>query len=50
MSSQIGLAHLFYCPYYRNAALQDFYFVFFYQGPYKQAISFSSWQLHNSLV
>ena len=52
MSRQIGLIHLFYCPYYHKAAgYRIFIFVLpFLPGPYKEAISLSSWQLHNPLL
>ena len=53
MSSQIGLIHssllLSLLPQ-RSATRYLFLSFLLYQGPYKQAISFSSWQLYNPQV
>ena len=51
VSSQIGLIHLFCCPYYhKTPSYWIFIFVFpSLPGTYKQSISFSSWQLYNPL-
>ena len=51
MSSQIGLINLFCYPYYHKVAS---YKIFIFVSPslpvsYEQAISFSRWQLYNTL-